>query len=119
MAMIKGMTVTLLSKEKTGLDPFGNNVYQEKEIQVDNVLVAPSSTDDLTTAQNLAGKKAVYTLAIPKGDKNKWEDNTVVFFGQKWHVLGFAIEGIEENIPLDWNKKVMVERYGCDTNSTE
>ena len=23
-----------------------------------------------------------------------------------------TIEGIEENIPLCWNKKVMVERYG-------
>lgn len=36
----------------------------------------------------------------------------MLFLGRKWHVLGFAIEGIDENIPLDWNKKVMVERYG-------
>lgn len=111
MAMIKGITVTLLCKEKMGLDPFGQDVYEEKRIDVQNVLVAPSSTTDLVTAQNLAGKKAVYTLAIPKGDQNTWEDNTVIFFGEKWHVLGFAIEGIDENIPLDWNKKVMVEKY--------
>ena len=65
----------------------------------------------LLLTQNLTGKKAVYTLAIPKGDQNSWEDNNVVF-RKKWHVLGFAIEGIDENIPLDWNKKVMVERYG-------
>lgn len=111
MAMIKGITVTLISKEKMGLDPFGNNIYQEKEIEVENVLVAPSSTDDIVTTTDLTGKKAVYTLAIPKGDRNIWEDNIVVFFGKKWHVLGFSIEGIEENIPLSWNKKIMVERY--------
>ena len=111
MAMIKGITVTLISKEKIGVDPFGQDIYAQQEIDVDNVLVAPSSSSDLITAQNLTGKKAVYTLAIPKSDKNSWENNCVIFFGQKWHVLGFAIEGIEGNIPLDWNKKVMVERY--------
>ena len=24
----------------------------------------------------------------------------------------FPVKGIEENIPLDWNEKVMVEKYG-------
>ena len=66
----------------------------------------------MSTAENLFGKKAVYTLAIPKGDTHKWEDSVVEFFGHKWKTFGFPIEGIESNIPLDWNKKVMVERYG-------
>ena len=87
MAMIKGIPVVLLQKIKIDEDPFGQAIYREREIIVD-------------------------TLAIPKGDQNSWEDNNVVFLGRKWHVLGFAIEGIDENIPLDWNKKVMVERYG-------
>ena len=110
--MIKGIDVTLITKEKIGTDGFGSDIFEEKEVIVENVLVVPSSTDDIVTAQNLTGKNAVYTLAIPKGDKNKWEDNDVIFFGQRWHVLGFAIEGIKENIPLLWNKKIMVERYG-------
>lgn len=109
--MIKGIDVILLEKRKIGNDPFGKAIYQEKQIKVSNVLVAPSSNDDIVTSTDLTGKKAVYTLAIPKGDRNIWEDNIVVFFGKKWHVLGFAIEGIEDNVPLDWNKKVMVERY--------
>lgn len=109
--MIKGMDVILLKKEKIGNDPFGKEIYQEKKIKVSNVLIAPSSSDDIVTSTDLTGKKAVYTLAIPKGDQNTWEDNTIIFFGKKWHVLGFAIEGIEENIPLSWNKKIMVERY--------
>ena len=112
MAMIKGIPVVLLQKIKVDEDPFGQVIYREREIIVENVLVSPSSDNDIITSQNLTGKKAVYTLAIPKGDQNSWEDNNVVFLGRKWHVLGFAIEGIDENITLDWNKKVMVERYG-------
>jgi hypothetical protein len=36
----------------------------------------------------------------------------VDFFGHSWRVIGFGTEGIEANIPLSWNKKIMVERYG-------
>ena len=61
---------------------------------------------------NMTGKKAVYNIAIPKGDDHTWEDNRVEFFGESWRVIGFPQQGIEENIPLDWNQKWMVERYG-------
>lgn len=111
MAMIKGITVTLRVKTKVGEDPFRASIYEYSDVDVENVLVAPASTDDIVTTQDLTGKKAVYTLAIPKGDTHNWENTTVKFFGREWRTLGFPIEGIEENIPLDWNKKVMVERY--------
>lgn len=107
--MIKGIQVTLLKKVKIGDDEFNEPIYRDEEINVDNVLVAPSSTDDIVNAQNLYGKKAVYTLAIPKRDQNTWEDTEVIFFGKKWRTFGMPIEGIEHNIPLSWNKKVMVE----------
>ena len=112
MAKIKGITVTLINKVETGKDPFGKPIYEDAEILVDNVLVSPTSSDDIVNQLNLTGKKAVYTLAIPKGDANVWEDKEVRFFGERWRVFGFATQGIEELIPLDWNKKVMVERYG-------
>lgn len=112
MAMIKGITVVLVSKVQTGKDAFNRPVYELVEEEVDNVLVVPASADDIVTSQDLYGKKAVYTLGIPKGDIHNWEDTTVKFFGRKWHTFGFPLEGIEENIPLSWNKKVMVERYG-------
>lgn len=97
---------------KTGTDPFGKPIYEEADIDVENVLVSPTSTDDIVNQLTLTGKKAVYTLAIPKGDTNDWEDKEVKFFGKRWRTFGFPIEGIEDLIPLDWNKKVMVERYG-------
>lgn len=112
MAMIKGITVVLRQRTPAGTDAFNRASYAETNVNVDNVLVAPASADDIATSQELHGKKAVYTLAIPKGDTHDWNDAVVSFFGQQWHTVGFPLEGIEENIPLDWNKKVMVERYG-------
>lgn len=110
--MIKGIPVILYVKKKTGVDGFNHPIYQEIRETVENVLVSPASTDDIASSQDLYGKKAVYTLAIPKGDSHIWEDCEVEFFGRMWHTFGFPIEGIEENIPLEWNKKVMVEQYG-------
>lgn len=109
---IRGITVTLISKQETGKDPFGEPIFEDVEIEVENVLVSPTSTDDVVNQLTLTGKKAVYTLAIPKGDTNNWEDQEVRFFGEKWRVFGLPLEGIEDLIPLSWNKKVMVERYG-------
>lgn len=111
MGKIKGVRITLIEKVEVGKDPFGNAIFDVKEIAVDNVLVSPSSTDDITNQLNLTGKKAVYTLGIPKGDKNNWEDREVVIFGKRYKTFGAVLEGIENLIPLNWNKKVMVEIY--------
>lgn len=109
--MLKGITVFLISKEKTGEDPFGAPIYSDVETPVDNVLVSPTHSDDVVNQLSLTGRKAVYTLAIPKGDENTWENQEVRFFNERWRVFGIPTQGIDELIPLDWNKKVMVERY--------
>lgn len=111
MALIKGITVTLLVKQETGKDGFNHPVYEETPVEVENVLVSPASTTDVITDTNLSGRTETYTLAIPKGDTHTWEGCRVQFFGKIWRVAGFPIEGIEELIPLDWNRKVTVERY--------
>lgn len=112
MSLIKGITVQLTVKSQTGTDPFGAPVYQEATVPVEDVLVAPSSSTEINDALTMYGKQAVYTLAIPKGDAHKWEDTTVSFFGHVWRTIGFAAGGIEDNIPLRWNSKITVERYG-------
>lgn len=108
---IRGITVVLYETKEVGKDGFNRPIYEEVEVNIDNVLVAPSSSDDIITSTDLVGKKATYTLAIPKGDSHIWENKKVKFFGQMWHVFGFTLQGIDANIPLDWNKKIMVERY--------
>lgn len=111
MALIKGITVTLFEKVKTGKDGFNHSTYDIKPIKVNNVLVAPTNTSDIPSSTKTDKRKAMYQLAIPKGDNHNWDNADVEFFGARWHTVGLPIEGIEENIPLDWNKKVTVERY--------
>lgn len=105
------MSITLLEKQRTGADEFGAPIYAEIPIPVKNVLVAPASSDDIATSVNLTGRKAVYTLAIPKGDTHKWEGQRLRFFGTVWRVIGLPQTGMDANIPGPWNTKLMVERY--------
>lgn len=109
---IKGITVVLVEERTVGVNPLGEKITKPICVEVDNVLVAPASETDIVNNTDLTGGKAVYTLAIPKGDTHKWEDATVKFFGETWKATGIPTMGIEENIPLSWNKKVTVER--CD-----
>ena len=86
-------------------------VYAERPIQVHDVLVSPSTTQEILDTVNLYGRKAVYTLGLPKRDAHEWENCKVTFFGEDWRVFGIPTEGIDSLVPTKWNKKVMVERY--------
>lgn len=109
--MIKGVTVTLYSKEQTGTDPFGAPVYEEAPDEVKNVLISPVSAEDMVNELSMTGKHIVYLLNIPKGDTHDWTDRRVDFFGEKWKTVGAAQEYMEAMTPTAWNKKVNVERF--------
>lgn len=106
-----GISIILYEKTEAGMDPFGKPIYTEAPLVVENVLIGEPSNEDIVDALNLYGKRVAYTLGIPKGDLHTWEDSTVEFFGQRFRTIGFPTQGIEELIPLAWNKKVKVERY--------
>ena len=111
-SLIKGITVRIYLKKQVGTDDFKNPIYEETPVDIENVLVSPVDTDMVTSDLQMYGKRSVYELCIPKGDSHDWEDKTVEFFGKKWRTFGFTRQWIEENVPLDWNRKVRVERYG-------
>lgn len=111
MAKIHGIPITLIDKQVVSIDPFGSPVVKDVEITIENVIVAPATTEDVTNQMSLTGKKISYTLGIPKGDMHDWENKEVRFFGKRWRTVGIPLEGIESMMPLEWNKKVMVERY--------
>lgn len=111
MIAIKGIQITLINKIQSGIDGANRPIYTEQRVNVDNVLVVPTSQEDVISQLNLTGRKAVYTLGIPKGDANTWEDQYVEIFNERYHVFTPVMQGIEDMIPLSWNKKVMVERY--------
>ncbi|WP_294407813.1 hypothetical protein [uncultured Ruminococcus sp.] len=110
--IIKGIPVKLHVKTQNGTDGFNRPTYYDEIVTVDNVLIGAPSADEVVNELNLSGKRIAYTLAIPKGDTHSWVNTEVEFFGGKFRTIGFPTEGIEENIPLSWNKKVKVERYG-------
>lgn len=110
--MLKGITVTLYEKTVIGKDEFNKTKYKEIPVEIDNVLIEPMSQEDVVSTESLYGKKATYRLCIPKGDSHKWEDSRIVFFSKEFRSFGPTIEYIEKNLPLSWNKKVMVEKYG-------
>lgn len=109
---MRGITVILYDRTSDSTDEFNRPIYTETAIAVDNVLVGQPTTDEITDTLNLTGKHLAYVLAIPKGDTNTWTDRTVEFFGEKFRTIGEPTMGIEHLIPLSWNKKVRVERYG-------
>lgn len=109
---MRGITVTLYERTQDGKNEFNRPKYIETPVEVDNVLVAPADPGGVEVLEtlNLTGRKAVYTLALPKGDDHHWEGSRVSFFGETWQVIGIPTEGIEKLIPLQWNRKVQVDR---------
>lgn len=112
MAAIKGITVRLKTRVQTGTDEFKRPVYEEGFVDVENVLVGVPSSEDVVNELNLSGKRIKYTLGIPKGDTHNWINTEVEFWGERYRTIGKPMQGIDENIPLSWNKKVQVECYG-------
>lgn len=114
---MKGITVTLYQVAQTGTDAFNRPIYSETGVPVANILVAPLNETEILETLNLTGKKAVYKLGIPKGDTHQWENRRVSFFGHNWRVIGKPVKGIEDLIPLQWNKQVKVESYVNESES--
>lgn len=119
---MRGVTVQIVVKTKTGVDGFNRPVFSETIEDVDDVLVGEPSSDDIANSLTLHGAKVLYRLAIPKGDTHDWDGTRVILpepFGGEYVTVGIPTAGIEENIPLRWNKKVLLERYEGDNQAKQ
>lgn len=110
--MIRGITIQLQVTSENGVDEFNRPFVTEEWIDVNNVLVGEPSDNDIINQQELEGRHWQYTLAIPKGDTHDWQNKLVRIWGETYKTFGHVTQGIEVNIPLLWNKKVKVEKYG-------
>lgn len=108
---IQGITIQLINKVEGAVDAFNRPTTVDAEpVDVADVLVGEPSADDIINSTNLHGRKVKYTLAIPKGDTHNWTGD-VIIWGERYKIITTPTQGIEANIPLRWNKKVMVEEY--------
>ena len=117
--MIRAITITLLERAQTGVDELNRPVYAETPAPVSGVLVGEPSTEDIVSELEMTGRRLAYTLALPKGDTHVWENRRVILpepFAGTYRVIGVPTAGIEANIPLKWNKKVKLERYGGEAD---
>lgn len=114
VSLIKGIMVTLYEKSVQGTDAFKATVYTETAVAVENVLISPvdAGNGEIVDDNQLRGRKETYELSIPKKNTNVWENVTVEFWGKKWKTVGPVQQLMTEHVPLDWDRKVRVERYG-------
>lgn len=117
MPKLKGISITIEVKTQTGTDPLGAPVFSSRWETVENVLVGQPDPEEVKQALDIQGKKVIYKLAIPKGDEHDWENTRVMLpepysFAGTYMTVGFPISGIDELVPLSWNQKVLLERYG-------
>lgn len=107
---LKGRTVTLYERTELGRDELNRPVYEEAPVEVKNVLIGTPDEQEVIDVLNLEGRKVTYVLGIPKEDTHDWTNRKVTFFGQEFRTIGKPVEGIEEMIPLEWNRKVRCEQ---------
>ena len=112
-ARIHGITVKLQTLTATGTDAFNIPTYSETWVNVDNVIVGQPTDAEQIDAMDLYGTRAVYVLGVPKGDTHDWSAGKLVeFFGEQFRIFGHTIQGIDDMVPLEWNKKIMVANDG-------
>lgn len=67
MTRINGRPIVLIDKQVIGKDSFGHPKTADVEIEVENVLIAPATTEDITNQINLTGKKLSILSLFLKG----------------------------------------------------
>lgn len=115
---MRGVDVTLYTDTISATpDAFNAPVVTNTTAEtVSNVLIGEPTTDDITTATEMYGKKLSCMLGIPKGDTHDWVDKRVEWtdaYGitHRLRTFGFPITGVEANVPTRWHMKVRCEEY--------
>jgi len=129
--MIRGTSVTVRRRTMTSRDEMGEPVFSVTSETVDNVLITPSSTDEIDETNRAFGVTCELTLHFPKSYEASLEGCEVVLFppyGDAEHaatstttttgpgaehpyrVIGDPQPYMAANTPTPWNRAARVAR---------
>lgn len=107
---MRGESVTVLVRRADGRDEMNAPVMTwVVEAVVDDVLVAPATTTDLTGAIRPDGTRADLTLHMPKGYTASLKGRRVQVRGSAYEVVGDPQPYTTANTPGRWNRPVDVK----------
>lgn len=86
--MLKGDTVIVEAKVKTGKDAHENPVYETVETTVGGVLIAPGPTTDLPDSNRPEGVTVAYSIYWPKTFNESLRGKRVKINGGWYDVIG-------------------------------
>jgi hypothetical protein len=104
--VIIGEAIQVKAKQSDALDEFGNGrVEYRPGVSVYNVLVAPTSSQDLG-ADRPAGAATIMTFHFPKTYIGDLEGSLIGWKGSWWEVIGNPRPYSKEATPGMWNRPV-------------
>ena len=107
---IQGETVTVITPTQTGTRPGNIPIYEDREEDVDNVLVAPGTLADVNGSIRPEGTKIAWQLHFPKTFTASLRGASVKVRGMKAApVIGDPQPYTNANTPGDWNRPVLLE----------
>ena len=106
-------TTVWLDSSNNIIQDSGGNIISDRDEDIENVLVQPGTTDDLTVGNRPDGITVVYTLHFPKGlESYDFRGCRIEVRGDWMEVVGDPTYYAPENTPGAWNYPVEVKR--CD-----
>ncbi|MDY5151341.1 hypothetical protein R6G85_02415 [Actinotignum urinale] len=107
---MQGEQVEIITYAQVGEDDFKTPIYVEKSIVVENVLVAPAYTGDLTGGQRIEGDKTRLELHFPKTFTTNLRGATAKIRGSLYKIIGDPQPYIPANTPTCWGRKAEAVR---------
>ena len=107
--MLIGEVVEVSFFNESSRDSFNNAASVPEWELVENVLVVPGQTNDVTDSVRPDGKSVSYTLHFPKGFDRSLRGALVKVRGEEFRVVGDPKHYTLENTPTKWWLPVEVE----------
>ena len=106
---------TLVFKKRTATsetDAFGNILYAEQDISVDDCLIAPvTEPTNVREEQAMKQGKIQVRIHLPKTFDGDVSDSTVEWNGETFHLDSDSVVFMNENCPTRWNRYFRAEAF--------